>query len=40
MTTKEKENWEIEVEENPQIVRIPQPVEKPAKVPNPEPIKA
>ena len=33
MTTKEKEDFEIEIEENPEIVRIPKPVE----IPHPEP---
>ena len=33
MTTKEKEDFEIEVEENPGIIKIPKPIA----VPMPEP---
>ena len=33
MTTKEKEDFEIEVEENPEIVKMPQPLEEPLEEP-------
>ena len=33
MTTKEKEDWEIEIEVNPEIVRIPKPLEVPLEEP-------
>lgn len=35
MTSKEKEGWEIEVEANPEIIRVPEPVKEPMKQPEP-----
>lgn len=37
MTTKEKVEWEINVEENPEKIKMPQPLEEPRKIPLPEP---
>lgn len=36
MTSKEKEDWEIEIEVNPETIRVPKPAEKPATEPMPE----
>ncbi len=33
MTSKEKEDWEVEIEENPEIIRVPEPLKQPEKVP-------